>query len=171
MLHRQWLAIHTHREQGIPAVVDGFDREADREIVDRAADELLRIVANPGPVQHVSEGHAEPASVPDEVAADLVGDTGQGHVLLHQRHVEKIEIGDRVWAIDPPLDAQGPLLDVDARNPEECGVDPIEDLVRGDHGAEALDPELGGLRDRGQSLGGGGKGDVGAARRPIASLD
>ena len=88
MLHRKWLAVHAHGDQGIPAVVDGFDREADREIVHRAADKLLCVVADSRPIEDVGQGHTEPTSVPDEVTTDLVGYTGQGHVLLHQRHVE-----------------------------------------------------------------------------------
>ena len=61
-----------------------------------------------GHVEHVAQVHACPQGVADEPAADLVGDAGDGHVLLEERHRLQVVVGQRDLAVDQAVDAQLP---------------------------------------------------------------
>ena len=68
-------------------------REAGCEAVDRAAHDLLALGLDAGHVEHLAQVDARPQGVADEVVADLVGDAGDGHVLLEERHRLQVVVG------------------------------------------------------------------------------
>ena len=75
-------------------------------------------------------------ALPDEIAADLVADAGDRHVLLEHRQREQLVPGQRRLALDQPVDAQAPGRDIDARN-EQGRIDPVEPVVRHDDRGQA----------------------------------
>ena len=95
-----------------------------------------------GHVEHLAQVDTGPEGVADEVVTDLVGDTGDGHVLLEERHREQVVVGQGHLAIDIAEDAQGPVVDVHARV-HQRGVDAVEVLVGSDDGRDARDVEGG----------------------------
>ena len=65
MLDRQRLAVHADGDHRVAAVHGALDREAAREAVDGAADDLVGARLHAGLAEQVVEAHAEPAGVAD----------------------------------------------------------------------------------------------------------
>ena len=95
MVGGQGLPVHADRDHRLAVVGEGVDRrEADGEAVDRAADDLGRVGADAGPVEQLLEPDAGPQRVADEVAADLVADAGDRHVLLEEGQGDQLVVGE-----------------------------------------------------------------------------
>jgi hypothetical protein len=145
---RQGLAVHPDRDHRHARLVhDPLDRHPDREAVNRPAHELGRRILDAGHRQHPPELDAAPGRVADKVAADLVRDAGDRHVLLDDRQLDEVGVRQRDLAVDEALHGQRPCRDVDVRN-EDRGVDAVEAGVRDDDGRLTLDAQVGAGRQR-----------------------
>ena len=102
--------------------------------------------------EQLADRIAEPLRIADEIAADLVRHAREGGHALLEGQCEQLVPRDHDLVLDESVDAQTPVGRVDLRD-DEGGVDPVEVLVRGEHGIEAEDAELGvgGDRRRGDS--------------------
>ena len=125
----QRLAVHAHREQGLPAVHDRIGGHADGHVVDVAHDDLVRAGLDPRLAQQRGEQRALPAGVADVTAADGLRDAGQRHVVLGHRHPRQLVEGDRHRVVDHAVDAQLPGRGRDLRD-GQGRVDPVELAVR-----------------------------------------
>ncbi len=115
--------------------------KAGRPAVERAAHQLRRARLDARHLENRDKPHALPKGVADEVAADLVGDAGDGHELLEHRHLLKVGVRERHLAGPPSRGCAGssrPRGDVRDR---ESRVDPIELVVGHDDGREPGDVE------------------------------
>ena len=79
----------------------------------------------PANVEDLAQAHAGPLRVADELAADLVADAGDRHVLLEHRQPEELVPGQGRLAVDQAVDAQRPGGGVGGRR-EERRVDAVE---------------------------------------------
>ena len=70
---------------GMPAVQPSTDRPTS----------CVAAGLDAGHVEDVAEPHAGPLRVADEVAADLVADAGDRHVLLDDRQLGEVVVGQR----------------------------------------------------------------------------
>ncbi len=97
--------------------------------------------------RNVAQGHAEPARRADERTAHLVRDAHErGHRLL-LREGDEVVPAQHDLLLDQPVHAQAPGRGIDLRH-HEGGVDAVEVGRRRDDGGEAVDAEVGGIRDR-----------------------
>ena len=112
VLLRQQLAVHAHREHGLPAVHDRLGGHADRHPVDVAHDDLVGARLYSRLAQHVREQHALPAGVADVAAAHRFRDAGQGDVVLDHGPLDQVveREGDRLvhHAVDAQLPGRRP---------------------------------------------------------------
>ena len=143
---RQRLVVHLDRDHRLARRVhDPGRRHPGGPAVDRAADELRGRRLDAGDVEHLAQPDAGPLGVADEVAADLVADAGDGHVLLEHRQGDELAPGQRRLAVDQAVDPQRPVRGVDARG-QQRGVDPVEAVVghhdRGQPGRPSVDEVL-----------------------------
>ena len=131
MLPGQRLAVHAEGEDRVASVQGDLQRGADREAVDCGAEDLVGLVADAGPVEHVLQGYAEPAGRSDELAADLVAHAGQRDVVLDDVHLGQLVEGEADLLLDVAVDGELPGVDVDHRD-GQVGVHPVEVPARSD---------------------------------------
>ena len=93
-------------------------RHPGRPAVDRTPDELRRRGLDAGDVEHIAQPDARPLGVADQLAADLVADAGDGHVLLEHRERDELLPGQDRLAVDQAVDAQRPAGRGHARGEE-----------------------------------------------------
>ncbi len=105
MLCGKRLAIHRDRHQGLTLARHGPGRgKAGRPAIDRAAHDLGRPALHACSVEQLAQANAAPQRIPDEVAADLVADAGDGHVFLVERHGDELVVGQLERVVDHPID-------------------------------------------------------------------
>ena len=152
MLGRQRITVHRDRDQRLPVrVVQPGGREACRPAIERVADELAGTRLHAGAVEQLAKPDALPQRVADQVAANLVADAGDGHVLLVHLHRQQLGVGEREGVVNHPVDVQRPAGRVDAWR-EELGVDPVEVAIRNDDWRDAVDVELCSSGERGNRV-------------------
>src|SRR5262249_18781781 len=108
VLDGQRLAVHADSQQRVPAVQQHRGGRADGEPVDRPTHHLVGAVLDAGRLQHALQRYPQPLRVAYQVAADVVGDAGEGDVALHHRHREQLRVGDGGRVVHPAVDAQLP---------------------------------------------------------------
>ncbi len=101
--------------------------------------------------------HALPQGVADQVATDRVGHARQCDVSFDLVASQQIVKGQFDRVVDEPRDVQSPRIGGDLRH-DECGVDPVEVVVRHDERLDAVDaeflaPSIGAARSMSTSLG------------------
>ena len=75
--------------------------------------------------QHVAQPDAGPQRVAHELAADIVRDAGDGHVLVEQGHRLELVVGERQLLVHHAGDGDLPRRHVHAGH-DERGIDAIE---------------------------------------------
>ena len=155
MLDGQGHSIHPDRQHRIPVVGERLDRGSGGPTVGRGGQHHVGVGGNSGRLQQITHPISGPGRVGDEVTADRVGHTRQGHGLLDRLEFLQILEGVGHFFVDHAVNAQPPV-GAGQLGHAQRGVDPVELVVRSDETSQCdilrLHP---GRRRRRRGSGGG----------------
>ena len=145
--HRQRAAVEVIRDQNLAGVLDHFQGQAFGVTVARLERDPARLRLRRGHRDKVTQSDAGEGPRAHQVAADVVADALQGHVLAGRRQSAKVVERNAERSIHHAADAELPALAVDRRVGEVLGND-VEILHRRDGRRDASEAGLRRVEDR-----------------------
>ncbi len=148
VLDGQRCAVHADRQQGVAAVEQNLEGSARGEGVTARRQRHVCVGGDACFFENVLERVADPRCVAHEITADDVGHASQGDGLFHCLSLRKVGERQLDLAVHHAVDPQRPRI---RRHPryDQCGVDAVEVVVRGDVRREAVDLQVRPRRYRG----------------------